>query len=201
MQPRDRPTCRAPHGKVTIEPSHMGSLRGGPMRQRAACNQRRCFKCGRNRQEFAHRLRVVLPIPKQCKVLVEAILIAGMKDQPETFGRYRRGYLEIDFSPRFGIAIQDFIASLFVNDGRERLAQSKGIVDSTHKTEPAGRVRDMRRVACEKDASDPIGGSRPLLHAEAVVQEYVRVLHQVLVELVGEPVASVLVAPPDSSSS
>src|SRR5258705_6415011 len=83
MQPRDRPTCRAPHGKVTIEPSHMGSLRGGPMRQRAACNQRRCFKCGRNRQEFAHRLRVVLPIPKQCKVLVEAILIAGMKDFPE----------------------------------------------------------------------------------------------------------------------
>ena len=116
MQPRDRPTCRAPHGKVTIEPSHMGSLRGGPMRQRAACNQRRCFKCGRNRQEFAHRLRVVLPIPKQCKILVEAILIAGMKDQPETFGRYRRGYLEIDFSPRFGIAIQDFIASLFVDD-------------------------------------------------------------------------------------
>jgi len=48
------------------------------MRQRAACNQRRCFKCGRNRQEFAHRLRVVLPIPKQCKVLVEAILIAGI---------------------------------------------------------------------------------------------------------------------------
>jgi hypothetical protein len=59
----------------------------------------------------------ILAWPRDCicgaeqrQVVAEAILFAGVEDQPQAFTRERRGYLMIDPSLQLGIQIEDFVA-------------------------------------------------------------------------------------------